>query len=422
MLVYNPYTKQSQDSHTVRFHSVLVRLALLLGILGASCGFYAAVRVGWSDWVRRTNTDEAIRAAIALTPSNWKYYRDLAEFNPPQAILPLRHAIQLNPANSSLRIELGEYAEQIGDFAAAEEGYRSAVAIDQTYAPRFEQAEFYFRRHDSGRFASAAKSAFAVGFHEDMTILFSQCWELFDDADQIFTRMIPTRPEALQQYLAFLLNSGRIGAAPPVAKRLMSAEVDVADNREVILRYCDRMLDAGDYSDALEAWNWLAGRALVSFPPIAQDDLVTNGEFVKPPLKRGFDWRYGDTHGMYFESIPAGGLKISLTSKQPEHCVTLWQYIPLPEPGKYRLDVKYRTPGKDSGLNWQVLAGGKDLLRGGGALSVPSRPASALAEQEFEFAAPAAGLAQLRLGYVRVLGTVRVEGDAEIREVRLRRE
>jgi hypothetical protein len=59
----------------------------------------------------RENLAISNRAAIAMVPENWNYYHDLAELNPKIAVTNLKRAIELNPRNVSLRIELGDDAD-----------------------------------------------------------------------------------------------------------------------------------------------------------------------------------------------------------------------------------------------------------------------------------------------------------------------
>jgi Flp pilus assembly protein TadD len=73
-----------------------------------------------------------------MVPMNWNYYLDLAELNPKIAVANLKRAIELNPRNVSLRIELGDYADQSGDFATAEQSFRSAVALGSTTPPGWD--------------------------------------------------------------------------------------------------------------------------------------------------------------------------------------------------------------------------------------------------------------------------------------------
>ena len=392
------------------------RIAGCIGLAGAATGFYGATRIAWADWLWRASTEDTAGAAIALVPGNWTYYRDLAELRPKDGVAPLRRAVELNPRNAPLRIELADYAERAGDFATAEESFRIAVTLDRTYAPRAEQAGFYFRRRDKSRFLKAVKSALEIE-REDPRPLFEQCWELVGDGDPILREAIPDRPEVLRQYLSFLLDKGRTEAARPVAGRVMAAGGTDTESREVMLSYCDRMLAAGDAGESVRAWNWLAGRGPTGNPNRGARSLVTNGGFERPTTNRGFDWRYSSNGGLYFEDGIPGTLKVSFSGEQPERCEVLWQYVALEAGGKYRLRVKYRTPGLDAGLRWEVLTGGKDLLGGAGVL----RGAGA-GERTFEFNGPAAaGLGRLSLQDERVIGTVRIKGDAEIRSVELER-
>lgn len=387
----------------------------------AAAGCYGVGRIAWADWIWR-NADANAAAAIALVPVNWNYYRDLAELNPKHAISPLRRAVELNPRNPTLRIELAEYAEEAGDFSTAEESLRNAVALDRTYAPRAEQAQFYFRRHDTARFLKAARVALEIS-REDARPLFEDCWQSASDGDAILREAIPDRPEILLQYLNFLLEKDKPEAARPVANKVMATagEESRAEGREALLSYCDRMLTAGDREEAVKAWNWLARRPAGKPNPIARSvltHLVTNGGFEQPTINRGFDWRYLAGAGLYYDSVVPGALRVTFSGQQPENCDVLWQYVALEAGGKYRLRVKYRTPVRDAGLRWEVPAGGKDLLDGAGVLSGAGE-----GERTIEFNGPEqAGLGRLLLRYERVKGTVRIEGDAEIQSVELERE
>jgi hypothetical protein len=297
-----------------------------------------------------------------------------------------------------LRIELGDYADQAGDFATAEQSFRGAVALGLTYAPRVELAGFYFRRKNREQFVRAARAALEIAAAEDTGTLFESCWELLGgDGETIFREVIPNRAEVLRQYLGFLLETNRLDAAPAVARRLMATGSGSAENGEAVLRYCDASLAAGNGADGFQAWSWLASRGLVRAPAL---ETATN---------RGFDWRYASGNGVYFEKM-AGGLRVSFSGRQPEQCDLLWRYVALEPRRKYRLRVKYRTPEPDAGMRWEVLAGEKDLLEGTGALR-----GAGDGEEALDFDVPVGtGLGRLLLRYERVKGTVRVEGDAEI--------
>lgn len=352
-----------------------------------------------------------------MVPANWAYYRDLAELNPQEAVAPLRRAVELNPRNAPLRIELGEYAEQAGDLATAEASFRSAVGLDRTYVARAELAGFYFRRRDRARFQETVRDALETG-PRDAQMLFQECWELIGDGDAILREAIPDKKEVLEPYLEFLLRTNRLDAARPVASRVMAGGAGGAEIREAILTYCDRMLAAGNREEAVGAWNWLAERRLIGYPNLDGRELVTNRAFEPGTINRGFDWRFSSGSGVYYERGAAGVLKVGFSGKQPENYDVLWQPVALEGGGKYRLRVKYRTPVRDAGLRWEVLAGGKDLLYGAGVLSD-----AGAGERMLEFDGPATpSLGSLLLRYERVRGTVRVEGEAEIRDVELERE
>ena len=391
---------------------------------------YWSVRIAWADWLSKERNRPSILAAIQLFPDNSLFYWFWAEIEPRDALVAFRQAVAVNPMNPLLRIELGVSAENEGKLGEAETSFAMAVALDRTFSPRGILADYYFRHREVEKFWPAVRDALehATG---DTTALFENCWALTSDAHLILERAIPDQPQVLRAYLAFLVSRNRVEAAAPVANRIMATEEasegakDSPEDGGALLNYCDRLVmekSAGNSaSGAVIVWNWLCKRKFLPYEVLEPEKghVLTNGRFTVAPLSRGFDWRLLSAESLYIEQgKQTGGLDLTFTSKQPEKCEIVSQFVPLEASRKYRLRVGYNMSGidRESGLTWRVvMPKGPELLLG-------TLPGGGSGEQEFigQFVAPPdAELGRLVLGYERVKGTVRIEGLVEIRRVEL---
>ena len=256
-----------------------------------------------------------------MVPGNWTYYRDLAEFKPDAAVTNLRKAIALNPLNSSLRIELGEFAERNGDLVTAEEGFRSATRLDKTYASWGSLAGFCLRHRERGCFVEVAPRALALaGEGQDLNELFGGCYT--------YSVWVPNR--LLGQYLSWLMGSGRLEAARSIAGRIMAA--DARGFTQIMAEYCERLLSVGDFSSAWRVWQWIR-------PP--------------RPSGLGFDWRYFSGKGVYFDKD-----RVTLTGDEPESFDLVWRYVYLEPSVSYLI----RARELPAGFRW-VLQGNRLVLR-----------------------------------------------------------
>lgn len=386
-----------------------------IGLLGTA--FYWTVRLERADWLFVKGDAASIRQAIRLAPGNAEYYSALAQAEPGRAVEILQAGVDLNPRNSSLRLELGLAAEEHGDLPNAEAAMLKAMRLDTGFAPRWALADFYFHRHDAEKFWPTVKSALAVSYG-DLSDQFRDCWALTSDPQTILTRAIPNRPVVLRQYLDFLLSEGRLDAAEPVASKVLaSAGKDAVPS---LLNYCDRMLAKSRGAQALPVWNGLAKRQLIPYPELAAGtaEVPVNGDFRKPGLGHGFDWRLPVADGIYADRTPSG-LMLSFSGKQPENVEVLSQYVPLLPARRYVLTVRYRVSsiGAESGLMCALVSpDGKDLLDDRGL--VPGGEGEVEQKVPFQTAADST-LARLVFGYRRVLGTTRIEGTLTLQEFAL---
>ena len=392
---------------------------LVTALLG--CGVYWVARLAYADRLSNQRTRPAIEHAIRLAPLNSAYYVRFAEIDPAAALSAMRMAALLNPRNSSIWIELGHVAETNHDFQKAENSLLTAVRLDKTFAPRWQLAEYYYRRRDVERFWPAVRMALSTSY-DDVSPLFRLCWDLAPDPSLVLRQTLPPRDDVLRQYLDFALERGRLDIAEPVAAELME-RVSLEDV-PALLRCCDRFLEKHQTAHALGLWNLLAAKRLLRDPGLqpAEGHSVTNGRFASPLLSHGFDWRLPELEGIW--TVRAGSpatLRFSFSGQQPESCEILSQIMPVMPERHYRLIVRYETDGMplQPGLSWRILdgIGGTDLLNGTGTL-----PASDLGEQEQQYrfdTATGAQTVRLALSYARITGESQTSGSLYLRYVKL---
>jgi len=398
----------------------LERIFGLAATVIMATGLYWTLRIELSDWVYLKWNPRAIRRAVSLAPGNPEYYLGWSEIEPDRAVVALEKAAELSPANSTLWIELGQAAEEKGDYGKGEASLLHAMQLDNNFAPRWVLSDFYFHRGDAEKFWPVVKAALAVSY-DDVSALFRNCWSLSQDAPTILERAIPDRQKVLRRYLEFLIREKRMEAAAPVAERVLARAG--AEDTEALLNYGDYRLEAGQSGPALAVWNELNERKLLPYAPLAakMGRSLTNGDFATPNFNAGFDWRFTPPEGIYVERVgkpPA--VFVSFTGQQPEDCEILSQYVPVLPNRDYVLSVRYRATGipAESGPLCRVLRGnGGDLLHEGGLLPGGSEGD---ADRAFRFATPAdTTTVRLVFGYKRMRGTVRIEGSVILREFKL---
>ena len=148
---------------------------------------------------------------------------------------------------------------------------------------------------------------------------------------------------AQREYVAYLLERrGDLAAAYEGAAQIASRAGP--EDRETLLAYIDRALDAGEGEGAAEIWNQMCRKGLTPYAPLARGQLV-NGDFGRTTLNRGFDWRGGDSGVRVAAQTHSGGdaLELFLSGSQPENCEIYSQFLHLAEDAGYVLRYQYRT-------------------------------------------------------------------------------
>lgn len=387
--------------------------AFIAGLL-FSLAIGVSLARGYADALFRYGGSEGLAVARRLVPGNSSFFDgDAAD------TAALRHAVLVNRRLAPVWVELGLQAEADGQLQEAERCLLEAASVSRTYHTRWSVANFYFRRGNPEEFWPWARQAAEISYFTQ-TALFRLCWQLGAAPSTILQRAIPARPDLLAQYVAFLLNEGKLDETEAAAARLMPLARQ--SEAPLLARFCGRLAAAGRAAAAVEFWNAACRRGLLPFAPLDPDRgaSLTNGDFAAAPGAGGFDWRTGSAEGLavYPVSSPRA-LRVSLSGRQPEQCLLLEQLAPV-RPGRaYHLSYWFRAEpaGRGGGIWWRVTdPNGREEY----ASAPLAAGASSWSQQSAAFRVPAGvELVRLALEYRRVPGTTRTEADLWLRQVTL---
>jgi tetratricopeptide (TPR) repeat protein len=381
-------------------------------IVVAACllGIWESWKIIKSDELYWTGNAEAIRSAIREEPDCWWCYMQLARLDDEHAEELLRTSLQLNPYNSDAAIDLGLRYEAEGNFDGAEKSLLQAFAVDQTYAPRWTLANFYFRRGNLPAFWTWARRAAEMPV-DDIGALFGLCWRANPDPSTIEANIINHDPSVIRQYVDFLMSKDQPQAAVHVAVRLISTGSQEVD-RARLLQLTDRLIAANDAASADKLWHELIRQHWI----VADSSFPNNPEFARDPLPVRFDWHLSADNGLHSWPGPSG-LMTEFTGDEPENSLITEETISL-QPGGYVLEASYRTRdiAADTGIQWEVAEMESDTA----IASSPFLSSNKQAIFTLPFLVkPNHGLLRLRLVYRRQTGTPRVSGMLAVKSIRI---
>jgi len=374
-----------------------------------------------ADLAARRNHPQSTRLAMRLMPANGAFAAQLADelyaSDPAQAKSLLQRAVQRNPYDAASWIQLGLLWEADHDPPQAEKALSQAAAIDATFLPGWSLANFYFRQNRTDRFWYWAQRA-AHMVPDDATALFRLAWYVSPNAPEIESRLQLRSPAIESQFVNFLVTQGDPKAVSQAASHLL-AEPGTPDSgsTQTLLQACDWLLAQKRPDLALPLWNALAPR--ISYSPPAMNSPVTNGDFSRSPISRGFDWHLQTANGVTtFLNADPNALGFEFSGDEPDSLVLMSQVAPVQPQTDYALAIDYATAGiaPDTGITWQVTdeKTGAILARTGSLSAEPGGTAHAC------FTTPkATTFVNLALAYQRTPGTVRVEGKLTLKSVRL---
>ena len=315
---------------------------------------WQAYRTARADVLYRRATPDGISRAAALRPDRAEYQFALAQTDPDHSIPHFERALELNPYLSEARILLASQLELKGDLAASEAALLELAQRDRQYAPAWALANYYLRARRYENFWFWARTA-AQRSPGGMRPLFDLCFALTNDASTVLERVVMPRHIVEQEFLAYLLENHRLADAHMAAMPI--AETASDQDRGLLLDYVDRALDDRRFDEAASVWNTLCRKHLVPYEPSVPGALV-NGDFGRPILNRGFDWRAEAPGCATVAQTHADGdaLEIFLSASRPENCEIAHQFVRLASGARYVIRFQYRTIElpDPTGVRWSM--------------------------------------------------------------------
>jgi len=221
----------------------------------------------------------------------------------------------------------------------------------------------------------------------------------------------------LRADLDYLAAQERFNDAQKIARMLLarSSPHDVFSDAPRLLELADRQIRARNAAYALELWN--AVEASLDHQQLDPDRglALANGDLLHYPTGVAFDWRLPRTGGV-LAAWQTSQLTFSLSGDQPEACELLEQIVPVVRAQRYRLHFEYVTVGLASptGIVWDLDGDETPALKPAGlwfATDAILRVSNSKAVW--------ANLGRLRLLYRRQPGTVRLQGQVQLRHLRM---
>ena len=196
-------------------------------------------------------------------------------------------------------------------------------------------------------------------------------WSNLQDLHQperVYERVLADNPRAELKvgYVDFLSDQGDNETAFRIWRRLAAGSISFPYSSAA--PYLDRLIALGRINEAVNVWQDLERLGIVA-PGSGKGNLMFNGEFERPPLNSGFDWRTGNTTYLAVDfSAPLAyhgkhSLRIDFTVSRNDQYEPVYQIVPVLPRQTYRLEAYVRTQEitSDTGPCLRV----RDLTPGG---------------------------------------------------------
>src|SRR5271170_3892424 len=330
---------------------------------------YQAARL-WLAYHRIHSTRlEIIERGAALEPGDadaWDLlgrYRqlDFANADPQQELADYKRAVQDNPLDASLWMNLAGAYEENGDLSAAQSAFeraRSSYPLSAEVA--WNYGNFLLRQDQDA--AGYAEIRHAVESDPKLlTLAISRVWRSSHDVNVLLDVVLPADVDAYIQALDFFASIRQTDAALSVWRRLVSLGKPIPLPQA--FPFLDELILVDRSADAKQVWV-----EAVTAAGLAQDEplnhsLVWNGGFSRDFDNGGLGWRWSPSPGasIDFDSAPpsygvrtvrldfGGGSNLDVTEPM--------QYVPVEPNRTYHFHAYMRTEEitTESGMRFSLV-------------------------------------------------------------------
>jgi len=278
------------SSHSAAF--VLTVMVIAIAFVGSA--IYLGIVESWAD----SSQSDQVRKAAALDPKNPAIqYRvgmlyTSAELSPDRGLPYLRQAVAINPQRAQYWSGLGLACFATGDLECAHLGFGEAVRLSPMVPLYRAQLANYDiavgdRAHASADLGRYLQLALPLGYLDPVPS-FRSYLRAFNTPDDLWRILGSVRDlEQLKAgYINFLADD-QPGLASSYWHDLVAGGPIALPEAKL---YVQKLLAAGEYGNAAQAWRDLQHRQLIAAG--SGDRANFNGDFEHRPLNFGFDWQY----------------------------------------------------------------------------------------------------------------------------------
>jgi hypothetical protein len=298
-------------------------------------------------------TDASLSRAARLEPRSAEIWsrvgrRQLfAQGEAAEAAKSFRRSLALDPYDSSTWLDLAAAEELSGQAEQVHEAMRRAIAVDRTTPSIHWRAATYFLAHSDE--ASALAEIKIAAEHGNALIpdAIHAVWNITRNANAVL-ESIPRTPFAYNQALSYFVVIAQEPEAAGVAWRRLQQLGEPIDV-ETMSAYAELLIKSNHVTTANEVWSsYCVGHSQNSY--CDEGNILRNGGFEEPVLKRGFDWHLYDTPDMQptidFSIAYEGTRSLRLDySDAAQADAGVYQLIPLRANSVYRLSGFYKPDG-----------------------------------------------------------------------------
>ena len=342
---------------------------LVFALVAGALLSYQAARLWLADHRIHSTRLEIIERGAALEPGNadaWDLlgrYRqlDFANADPQQELADYKRAVQNNPLDATLWMNLAGAYEENGDLSAAQSAFERARSVYPLSAEvAWNYGNFLLRQ---GKDAEGyAEIQHAVQSDPRMlTLAISRVWRSSRDVNVLLDQVLPTNVDAYIQALNFFASIRESDPALAVWRRLISLGKLVALPRT--FPFLDELILDDRAADAKQVWIEALTAADLPHDEPMNHSLVWNGAFAGDFSNGGLGWRWNSPIGVAvdFDTAPpssgvravrldfGGGLNLEITEPM--------QYVPVEPAHSYHFHALMRTEEitTESGMRFSLV-------------------------------------------------------------------
>jgi tetratricopeptide (TPR) repeat protein len=221
------------------------------------------------------------------------YSTDPTEANPAEAVRNLREAVARNPRRWDYWMDLGIACDFASDIACSDHAFEQSAAINpKTPAVMWAVGNHYLLTDRPDQAYPAFRHLIALD-PQYLILVFRMLFRATRDPQAIYDGIAAKSPDPSIRFslLRFLCSMADFESAMKLWSEMISGP-DPHPQLSLVTPFLDLLTDHNEIDDASKVWSDLQRAGLVQpTPPEGAPNLLYNGDFGRPPLNSGFDWR-----------------------------------------------------------------------------------------------------------------------------------